>query len=469
MITLRLDNIYGQVLTTNDNIKHKLWEAMRFREDGYWHVAAFKQGRWDGYTDFFNKSKGQFLAGLRPEIEYALKYKFKEPYIIDDQTGGFKFQHDSVDKHFLDGWLPGGKNIELYDYQVDLINQSIKYKRGIVKAPTGSGKTAIFAGIVKALPPNTPTLVLTDTINLTEQNYDVLKECNFENVGLLHGSKKTPNIITCSTTQSVKKLEKLFPRIKALIVDEVHACMSKVPMSVYRKLKNTPVRIGISATPFKNARTDKFKVRGYFGPVFKTKATDTGELTTQALQKRGILSGSECVFFEIDEPQLPYEIFQDAVKFGLAENHHLHEIIKKLTIKLKGRTLILVERLTQGTTLNQIIPGSYWIQGEDKVDVRKEVISKLRTSENVVAIVSQKIISKGLDVKIHNLINAAGGKAEHSIIQRMGRGLRTADDKGVLKYYDFLFNINDYLRDHSEQRINTLRSEGHPIAIKYPE
>jgi len=206
MTTLRLDNIYGQILTSNDAIKYKLWEAMRFREEGYWHVAAFKQGRWDGYTDFFDKLKGRFLAGLRPEVEYALKYKFKEPYDIDDQTGGFKFQYDSVDKDFLNRWMPGGEgSFELRDYQVDLINQSLKYKRGIVKAPTGAGKTAIFAGIMRALPPGTPTLVLTDTINLTEQNYDVLKDCNFDNVGLLHGSKKKPNIITCSTTQIGKK------------------------------------------------------------------------------------------------------------------------------------------------------------------------------------------------------------------------------------------------------------------------
>ena len=44
-----------------------------------------------------------------------------------------------------------------------------------------------------------------------------------------------------------------------------------------------------------------------------------------------------------------------------------------------------------------------------------------------------------------SLINAAGGQADHLIIQRMGRGLRTAEDKESLKYFDFMFNINDYL------------------------
>jgi superfamily II DNA or RNA helicase len=163
---------------------------------------------------------------------------------------------------------------------------------------------------------------------------------------------------------------------------------------------------------------------------------------------------------------LPYEIFQDAVTAGIAENHYLHEMVKQLVTKCKGRTLILVERLKQGDALASMIPNAYWIQGEDKIEDRKKVIQKLKTSDHVVAIVSQKIISKGLDVKIHNLINAAGGKASHSIIQRMGRGLRTANDKDVLKYYDFFFNINGYLRDHSENRIKILTKEGHPVAIR---
>jgi superfamily II DNA or RNA helicase len=139
--------------------------------------------------------------------------------------------------------------------------------------------------------------------------------------------------------------------------------------------------------------------------------------------------------------------------------------VKKIAVKSKGRTLILVERLTQGDALAAMIPGAFWIQGKDDPKVRKEVIDKLKTSDSVVAIVSQKIISKGLDVKVHNLINAAGGKASHSIIQRMGRGLRTAADKDVLKYYDFFFNINDYLRDHSEERVKILKNEGHPVTI----
>ena len=66
----------------------------------------------------------------------------------------------------------------------------------------------------------------------------------------------------------------------------------------------------------------------------------------------------------------------------------------------------------------------------------------------------------------HNLINAAGGQADHMIIQRMGRGLRTADDKDILKYFDFLFKTNKYLEKHSEKRIKILKKEGHEVTVE---
>jgi superfamily II DNA or RNA helicase len=59
----------------------------------------------------------------------------------------------------------------------------------------------------------------------------------------------------------------------------------------------------------------------------------------------------------------------------------------------------------------------------------------------------RQIITAGINIKIHDLINAAGRRRAHNIIQLMGRGLRTASDKDKLRYHDFHFLINDYLRE----------------------
>ena len=82
-----------------------------------------------------------------------------------------------------------------------------------------------------------------------------------------------------------------------------------------------------------------------------------------------------------------------------------------------------------------------------------------------IEIATQQIFNTGINVKIHSLINAAGGQADHLIIQRMGRGLRTADDKKEVLYIDFMFENNPYLKKHSVKRIKILEKEGHSLQV----
>jgi superfamily II DNA or RNA helicase len=229
--------------------------------------------------------------------------------------------------------------------------------------------------------------------------------------------------------------------------------------------------VGISATPFKfggSDRTQKYAVKGYFGPIMKVKsAGETGILTTAELQRRNILPPARCIFYPIREPQLPYAVYQDAVTLGIAENWHFHKIVTRLAASLQGRTLILVDRLAHGDYLESLIPGALWVRGKDDQDTREFVIDKLKKSkENTVAIATQGIFNAGIDVFVHNLINAASGQADHQIVQRIGRGLRAAPDKDMLNYFDFVFEINDYLLSHSKKRIKILTDEKHEVIVK---
>lgn len=79
----------------------------------------------------------------------------------------------------------------------------------------------------------------------------------------------------------------------------------------------------------------------------------------------------------------------------------------------EGRILILVSRLQHGEQLHALIPGSHWIKGEDSPEARNAVFEELRRplgkKKKVVAIMSS-IGFYGLDVFVHYLINATGGK-----------------------------------------------------------
>jgi superfamily II DNA or RNA helicase len=471
MTHLKIANDYA-FLEADDKTKKKLWKQMRFRERNYFHNRRYKQKMWDGYCDFFKLDNGKFLTGLLPEVKAALNYWGVE-YTVQDTRTPVVFQHTNINKDFLKLISDPSKptpNVELYDYQVDYINAVTKHHRGVIYSPTGSGKSLSMVGVLKTLPVGLPTLIVQNRASLAQQNYDEICSWDFPRVGTLWGGKCKPDIITVATVQSIKKLDKILHKFRAIIVDEIHDMMSTGPKAMYRKLTGCSVRVAMSATPFKFGDTDqvhKYYVKGFFGPVLKTKATASGILTTNELQKRDILSQSHCTFYPIKEPMIPHDVYMDAVTRGIAESYHFHQVVSRLAKLQKGRTLILVDRIAHGDSLHGLLPNSLWVRGEDTIETRKSVIQRLQKDEgDVVAIATQQVFNTGINCKVHTLINAAGGQADHQIIQRMGRGLRTADDKDILQYYDFLFLINDYLEKHSRKRIKILKDQGHEIVLK---
>lgn len=472
--TLKVENRYSWLYTDDHELRKKLYLSLRCRPKDYIHSTAYKQGRWDGWVSFFDRASGKFLTGLLPEITAALRL-LKIPYQIADQRKpiSWLYKPEDITPQFLHKWSPEGEEVfDLYDYQVDYIRQTLKFGRGLVVSPTASGKTNVLIGIMKCMPPKTPILFMTKNAGLVDQNYQEMKKWGIQDLGRYYGGYKEPNYVMCVTAhqKTMQGLSKLLPRFKAVIVDEVHECMSDIPVAAYQKMESANIRLGISATPFKFAGKDKehkFKVKGYFGGVFKTTTTESGYLTTKELQDREILSRSQCTFYPITEPKtIAYEPYMDAVTLGISENIHFHQIVTRLARSLEGRTLVLVERIDQGNFLKQLMPEAHWLSGKDSLENRAEVFRDLKKGEKVIAICMRHIITAGINVFLHNLINASGGQAEHSVVQQMGRGLRCAKDKKQLEFFDFIFKTNDYLLKHSMNRVKVLSEEGHKVLIK---
>jgi superfamily II DNA or RNA helicase len=462
---LKIENTYSWLLGDNPDIRLKLWTALRFRDKNYFHSPAYKNRLWDGYVEFFKKDSGRFLSGLLPEVRAALKFYGVE-FTEDDRRLPLQIVTQPVDEN----WLPG---VKLRDYQVENINMAIANQRGLVYAPTSAGKTLVVVGCLKTLPPTTPTIVLCNRKGLVDQNYEEIKAMGFDRVGRIYDSVCQPDIITCLTWQSWAKFQDKAKYVRAMLVDEIHDMMSDGVKKVYRELVNCNFRIGLSATPFKFGGADKkqkYETKGFIGPVFKIKSEPDGKLTTKGLQNRNILSSAEAVFHEYVGPELPpYLTYIDAVTHGIAENADFHDTVSQLARAQTGRTLVIVERIKQGDELLDRLPDALWVRGQDSLKTRKMVIERLKTDKgNLVAIATAGIFNTGINVFCHNLINAAGGQADHTIIQRFGRGLRRASDKKGLKYFDFLFRNNEYLEKHSQKRIRILEGEGHTVQVKPP-
>lgn len=373
-------------------------------------------------------------------------------------------------KNVLRSGFSVAKVSELEDFYGFHLDGDHRYLLDDFTITHNSGKTFILISLIKCLPKKTPILFITKNSGLVHQNYEEMKLFGVENLGRWYGDYKEPNFIMCCTQhpKTFESLERLLPKFRVLIVDEVHNCMSDVPVKAYQKMTSADIRVGFSATPKKYDkkkidRVEELKVKGHFGPIILTNNTETGLITTKELQARGILSASECFFYPIEQPDIVYEPYADAVKLGIEENFYFHRVIQKLARSCPGRTLVIVERIAQGEYLKQLLPEADWMYGDINIKDRQPMLERLRTSPKQITVAMRHIITDGINVKVHDLINAAGGDAAHNLIQQMGRGLRTAKDKVGLRFHDFHFLINDYLRKHSEWRMAVLANEGHKV------
>lgn len=460
---LIIQNCISQLILDSESIHNSIWEALRFRKKGYFHIGSYKlyrrtsgQKGWDGFTEFYSKITGKFPTGILPEVVKALNVLNLKVEIDDQRSPEIDLDHISEN-------IFNDQGITLYDYQVEIVNSIWKSQRGIIKAATASGKTLMFTALVKSIPPKTPALILFRSRGLVRQTYEIFKQNGIENLGRIYSGCFEPNSILLTTIQSKANYLSLLDKFEVLIVDESHEFSTPKSIEFFKKMKKCRYRFGFSATPWpKGDIVRKYQAKSWFGPVL-------ANIETKELQDKGRLSKSDCYFHKIEKP---YEIalldYNSAYQKGVVENPYLHKKINEIIDKYKtGRILIIVEKLPHGEALHALIRNSIWVSGADSDETRDYAIKKLRESapDEKVVVIASRIMQTGVDVFVHALINAAGYQSDIMTIQRKGRGLRLAPDKEKLDYHDFYYTNNSYLEKHSKERIKHLKAEGHEIQI----
>ena len=92
---LIIGNHYTRVYTKDIKITSNLWILFRKRKRNYFHTAAYKSGKWDGYINFFNKKTGIINTGLLPELITALKH-WNVDYEIEDNRTKLEFLYEQI-------------------------------------------------------------------------------------------------------------------------------------------------------------------------------------------------------------------------------------------------------------------------------------------------------------------------------------------------------------------------------------
>lgn len=403
-------------------------------------------------ASFLDKRNGKFLTGFLPRIR---EYCRTNSIFIEIQEAERLPQAESAR-------LP---TIVFRPDQENLLQRASAPQRGVIKSPTGTGKTIVAAGLC-SMWPKSNILFLCHTIDLLMQSRDTfVKVYGFKNVIMLGAGSKaeiswnsTERTIVVSTRQSWDKIayEQHKNFFDIIIIDECHHVGKKGQYTRFLEQSLAIGRFGLTAT-LPELEQDKMNLEGYIGPVI-------GEFSITEAITQGILAKPLVNLVSVPYSDIigtTYTRYGDLYQFGIVESRVRNRLVlteAMQTISTGGSVLILVSSKTEhGRILSEMAKDVFdldapFVYGQTKKKDRLETKNLLEDKE-VKCVIANKIWFEGINIKsVDHIINAAGGKSAVAAEQIPGRGLRTTETKKTVRYTDFL-DPYKYLDHHTIMRL----------------
>jgi superfamily II DNA or RNA helicase len=450
-----------------------LHEEMSVHQPHAWYTQQYRLGLWDGKVRLYNLRYNSFLSGFVKQAEEHLRTKFKVE-IIDSTTD---YHNEKALQGNLDRVLEKtyanekGEPHPLRWYQIKAITEAVKNRRGVVKCPTGSGKTIIALGICETFAQK--SLVIVNKKDLLYQTRDFFASNSNAKIGILGASERTDGEYVIATIQTLtsllkrtpKELKSFLGKFSLVIGDEVHHTSDNYYYKTISSCINAPYRIGLSATPLKRRDVGDLFLIGTFGEIIY-------EVTADELSKQGYLAKPLIQFHMIEKPDLSsIGNYHVAYQRGIIENEHRNEIVIQKAIEFSKRkipSLILVRQVVHGTILQQMFQQNGFdvpfLFGQSSIDIRRDAV---KTFDEKSILIASTIWDEGVNIpNIRAMIIAASGASEIKILQRIGRGMRPKKNvANEVLIVDFVDKTNKYLLKHSRQRIETLLREKYVVDV----
>lgn len=423
---------------------------------GYKHMPLYKMGAWDGKTTFVTKGGRTYQAFAADVVEKLkpLGYAFR----MDDQRAPLVIDVKPVTKdQFADkGWIHR-------PHQVNAINSIIESgHRGVIKAATGAGKTAICAGLSSAYEAcGFRSVVIVPNRDLIKQTMEQYVALGLDTGQYSGKVKDTDHQHVISTWQALKNHPELMLTFQVVIIDECQGAKSPVVSSLMIKHgAHIPVRIGCTGTIPKD-RADFQTIYAAVG------AKEVFEISAQELQEVGLLATlqiSQLQLLDNETAQQFMEYSQEKTYLSLEplRTEWIAKFLQRLAAT-NGNTLMLVSSIKQGKKIQSIIgDSSIFLHGQDDDATRQEAYAKFATNDNLIVIANVQIAAVGLSInRIFNLVLVDVGKAFTRVIQSIGRGLRLAEDKTHVAVYDIFTNYG-FGHQHGKKRREYYREAKYP-------
>lgn len=406
------------------------------------------------YIKFLINKEGFFLTGFIDRLNKYLK-------------NDVEIDRIDYDLKFKEPHLPG---IVFREDQLNQISTALKKNRGVLLAPTGSGKTVLIAGLISCFPSDSRILFLVHTIDLVNQTINEFKRFGFSSVSKIgDGEKDWSGKIIVSSIQTFAKFnpEDFCDRFDAVFVDEAHHVSGlpdeKKPQggTYYKVLSNllTPIRFGITATLSSNNES-MMCLEGLIGPVIdELTFEEATDMEILAVPKVQLIKVNHFSSYEVSRYA---DIYDLAIVNNRARNRQIISAIKKLNAQ--GLTTVTyvqrkdhIDNLMQmGKQLNVEL---FEVQGKTKSNERM-LLKKLLHEKKIQNVISTVVWREGMNIKSLNaIVIAGGGKDEKDLIQACGRGARKDENKDKFVIVDFVDSAK-YLSQHFCERLGVYLSKG---------
>ena len=221
------------------------------------------------------------------------------------------------------------KGISLYSEQQALVSKALENKRGIVVAPTGSGKTLLIACILNSLCSlykKKKAIILFSGKLLAKQTYDFVKKyTDLISVGICTGEGFIQGDVMFCTTKSLEKVYDYHEDADILIADEVHEFSSSKSdnLACIEAFANAEYRFGFTAT-MPEEDIPNLNVIGALGPTIEEK-------NTQELIAEGKLAKPTIQIVNIERDKTPTDYdYQSIYSQCIVNNQSRNEIIAKI-------------------------------------------------------------------------------------------------------------------------------------------
>ena len=478
MIISKKNEVYVCV-ETEPNIARELSDFFTFEVPGARFMPSYKKRIWDGKIRLYNQMNGEVYLGLIPYIqEFAKLNDIDIEYKGDVNATQSSFTH-GVCKGFIRNIKPksNGKSIELRDYQTDAVVHAIRNNRSLLLSPTASGKSLIIYLLSRWYESNR-ILILVPTTSLVEQMYT-----DFLDYGYLESkmqkiyqgyTKDISSEVTISTWQSLYKMpRKFFEQFGCILGDEVHLFKAKSLTNIMNKMHMTKYRHGFTGT-LDGTQTHRLILEGLFGSV--NKVTSTKELMEKKTLAKLKIKCIVLQYPDVDCKFMKDQNYQDEVDL-IVRDERRNKFILNLTTHLKGNTLVLFQFVEKhGAVLYDMMKDLnrkvFYVHGGTDTQTREEIREITENEKNAIIVASYGTFSTGINIRnLHNVVFSSPSKSRIRVLQSIGRGLRTTNNKTGATLIDIADDFTwkskqNFTLRHFMERINIYNEEEFDYTIK---